>query len=168
MKTIFLDIDGVLATHKQYMMNRKKFWDKNDIAKDLRIPYPFDPKCVKIFNEILDATGADIVLSSDWKEHFSLKDLDLIFKFNGVNKSPIDITTSEIASFGNQTMNRAYQIGKYITDNDITNYVVIDDLNVGKYMAITNEEHKFVLTDNFEGLKQLSIKNKIINILNNG
>ena len=166
MKTIFLDIDGVLATHKQYMMNRKKFWDKNDIAKDLRIPYPFDPKCVKIFNEILDATGADIVLSSDWKEHFSLKDLDLIFKFNGVNKSPIDITTSEIASFGNQTMNRAYQIGKYITDNDITNYVVIDDLNVGKYMVITGDEDKFVLTDDFEGLKQLSIKNKVISILN--
>lgn len=168
MSIIFLDIDGVLATHKQYMMNRKKFWDKNDIAKELRIPYPFDPKCVKIFNEILDATGADIVLSSDWKEHFSLEDLDLIFKFNGVNKSPIDITTSEIASFGNQTMNRAFQIGEYVTRNNITNYVVIDDLNVGKYMVITDEVHKFVLTDDFEGLKQLSIKNKIINILNNG
>jgi hypothetical protein len=168
MKTIFLDIDGVLATHKQYMMNRKKFWDKNDIAKDLRIPYPFDPKCVKAFNEILDATGADIVLSSDWREHFSLEDLDKIFKFNGVNKSPIDITISELASFGNQTMNRAFQIGEYVTRNNLTNYVVIDDLNVGKYMVITDEGHKFVLTDDFEGLKQLSIKNKIINILNNG
>ena len=168
MSIIFLDIDGVLATHKQYMMNRKKFWDKNDIAKELRIPYPFDPKCVKIFNEILDATGADIVLSSDWREHFSLEDLDKIFKFNGVNKSPIDITISELASFGNQTMNRAFQIGEYVTRNNITNYVVIDDLNVGKYMVITDEGYKFVLTDDFEGLKQLSIKNKIINILNNG
>jgi len=165
-KTIFLDIDGVLATNKQYMMNRKKFWDKHDIAKELRIPYPFDPKCVKIFNEILDATGADIVLSSDWKQHFSLEDLDLIFKFNGVNKSPIDITTNEVASFGNQTMNRAFQIGEYIERNNITNYVVIDDLNVGKYMSITNDEDKFVLTDDFEGIKKLSIKSKIINILN--
>jgi hypothetical protein len=50
----------------------------------------------------------------------------------------------------------------------ITNYVVIDDLNVGKYMVITNEENKFVLTNDFEGIKQLGIKNKIINILNNG
>lgn len=164
---LFLDIDGVLATHKQYMMNRKKFWDKNEIAKDLRIPYPFDPKCVKIFNEILDATGADIVLSSDWREHWNLNDLDLIFKFNGVNKSPIDITTNEVASFGNQTMNRAFQIGEYIERKNITNYVVIDDLNVGKYMSITNDEDKFVLTDDFEGIKKLSIKSKIINILNN-
>jgi hypothetical protein len=168
MKTIFLDIDGVLATHKQYMMNRKKFWDKNPIAKELKIPYPFDPKCVKIFNEILDETGADIVLSSDWREHFSLEDLDKIFKFNGVNKSPVDITISELASFGNQIMNRAFQIGEYVTRNNITNYVVIDDLNVGKYMVITNEENKFVLTDDFEGLKKLNIKNKILKILANG
>lgn len=165
MKTIFLDIDGVLATHKQYMMNRKKFWDKNDIAKELRIPYPFDPKCVKIFNEILDATGADIVLSSDWKYHWNLGDLDIIFKFNGVNKSPIDTTINEDASMGNQTMNRAYQIGEYITRNNIDKYVVIDDLNVGKYMSITNEEHKFVLTNDFEGIKQLGIKDKILKIL---
>jgi hypothetical protein len=168
MSIIFLDIDGVLATHKQYMMNRKKFQDKNDIAKELNIAYPFDPKCVKIFNEILDSTGADIVLSSDWREYFSLGDLDTIFKFNGVNKSPVDVTISELASFGNQTMNRAFQIGEYVTRNNITNYVVIDDLNVGKYMVITNEDNKFVLTNDFEGIKQLGIKNKIINILNNG
>jgi hypothetical protein len=167
MKTIFLDIDGVLVTYKQYVMNKKKFQDKNPIAKELNISYPFDPKCVKIFNEILDETGANIVLSSDWKELFNLKELDKIFKFNGVNKSPIDVTISELASFGNQTMNRAFQIGEYVTRNNITNYVVIDDLNVGKYMVITNEENKFVLTNDFEGIKQLSIKNKIINILNN-
>jgi hypothetical protein len=165
---LFLDLDGVLATHKQYMMNQKKFQDKNLIAKDLRIPYPFDPKCVKVFNEILDATDADIVLSSDWKLHFSLDNIDKIFKFNGVNKSPIDTTVNEDASMSNQTMNRAFQIGEYVTRNNITNYVVIDDLNVGKYMVITNEENKFVLTNDFEGIKQLGIKNKIINILNNG
>jgi len=167
-KIIFLDIDGVLATHKQYMMNRKKFWDKNNIAKDLRIPYPFDPKCVKIFNEILDSTGAEIVLSSDWKYHWGLSDLDTIFKFNGVNKSPVDVTINEDASMSNMGRNRAYQIGKYITDYGITNYVVIDDLNISNYMAITNDDDKFVLTDDFEGLKKLGVKNKILNILNNG
>jgi hypothetical protein len=166
--TIFLDLDGVLATNKQYMMNRKKFQDKNPLAKDIRIPYPFDSKCVKVFNEILDATGADIVLSSDWREHFSLEDIDKIFKFNGVNKSPVDITISELASFGNQTMNRAFQIGEYAQRNNITNYVVIDDLNVGKYMVITNEEDKFFLTDDFEGIKKVGLKDKIINKLNNG
>jgi hypothetical protein len=163
---LFLDIDGVLATHKQYMMNQKKFRDKNPIAKELRIPYPFDPKCVKVFNEILDATDADIVLSSDWKLHFSLEDIDKIFMFNGVNKSPIDTTVNEDASMSNQTMNRAFQIGEYVTRNNITNYVVIDDLNVGKYMVITNEEDKFFLTNDFEGIKKVGLKDKIIKKLN--
>ena len=166
MKTIFLDIDGVLATNKQYMMNRKKFWDKNPIAKELKIPYPFDPKCVKIFNSILDATGAIIVLSSDWKLHWDLNGIDKIFKFNGINKSPIDFTTNDLASMGNIVRNRAYQIGKYITDYEITKYVVIDDLNVGSYMKITNDDDKFVLTDDFEGIKKVGLKDRIINILN--
>jgi histidinol phosphatase-like enzyme len=168
MKIIFLDIDGVLATHKQYMMNKKKFWDKNPVAKELKIPYPFDPKCVKVFNEILDVTGADIVLSSDWKTHWELTDIDKIFKFNGVKKSPIEFTTNDMVSFGNIVKNRAYQIGKYIQDHNITNYVVIDDLNISSFMSITNDQDKFVLTDDFEGIKKLSLKNKIIKILNNG
>ena len=166
MKTIFLDIDGVLATYKQYVMNKKKFQDKNPIAKELNISYPFDPKCVKIFNEILDETGANIVLSSDWKELFNLKELDKIFKFNGVNKSPIDTTINEDVSMGNITKNRAYQVGEYIQRKGITNYVVIDDLNISKFMSITNDDDKFVLTNDFEGLKQLGIKEKIIKILN--
>lgn len=166
MKIIFLDIDGVLATNKQYNYNRKKFRDKYPTAKNLNLPYPFDSKCVKVLNEILDVTNANIVLSSDWRNIWNLIELDEIFKFNNVKKSPIDVTSTEVASFGNLVMNRAYQIGKYITDNNISEYVVIDDLNIGKYMAITNEEFKFVLTDDFEGIKKLGLKSKIINILN--
>jgi hypothetical protein len=97
-----------------------------------------------------------------------LEDIDKIFKFNGVNKSPIDTTVNEDASMSNQTMNRAFQIGEYVTRNNITNYVVIDDLNVGKYMSITNEEDKFFSTDNFEGIKKVGLKDKIIKKLNNG
>ncbi len=149
-------------------MNRKKFWDKNPLAKELKIPYPFDPKCVKIFNEILDETGADIVLSSDWKYHWNLEDLDKIFKFNGINKSPIDTTINEDVSMGNMTKNRAYQVGEYIQIKNITNYVVIDDLNISNFMSITGDDDKFVLTDDFEGLKKLNIKNKILKILANG
>lgn len=168
MKIIFLDIDGVLATHKQYIMNRVKFWEKNPIAKELKIPYPFDPKCVKIFNEILDETNADIVLSSDWKTHFDLTTISEIFIFNGVKKAPFDITTNDVNSFGNIDMDRAYQIGQYIQDKKITNYVVLDDLDVEKYLSVTNGDKKVVKTNDFEGLKQLSLKNKILKILNNG
>jgi transposase len=69
---------------------------------------------------------------------------------------------------GNMTKNRAYQVGEYIQRKNITNYVVIDDLNISNFMSITGDDDKFVLTDDFEGLKKLNIKNKILKILANG
>jgi hypothetical protein len=35
----------------------------------------FDTKSVKILNEILEETGAEIVVSSDWKLHATLEEL---------------------------------------------------------------------------------------------
>jgi hypothetical protein len=166
MKVIFLDIDGVIATNKQFFMNSQKFRDKNDWAKELRVRYPFDKGCVKILNEILTETGAEIVLSSDWKMGGSLEDLDVIFKQNDVIKSPIDITPNEWVSMSNTTKNRAYQIELYLMNNKVDKYVVIDDLPVGEFMKLTEDDDKFVLTNDREGLKQLGVKNKILNILN--
>lgn len=163
-KIIFLDIDGVLATHLQFMMNRTKFRKKYPEADELRIPYPFDEGCVKIFNEIIKETGADIVLTSDWKLHWDLDEIDKIFKYNQVVKSPFVFTENDTKSFGNITLNRAWEIDLFIRANDVDNFVVIDDLWVDKYMKFG--EGRIVRTKDMEGLKQSGIKDKIINILN--
>jgi len=63
MTYIFLDIDGVLSTIKEYDKPRKKFWSKYDIANNLKIPYPFNEGCVKIFNEILTEFECKIIIS---------------------------------------------------------------------------------------------------------
>jgi len=52
-KIIFLDIDGVIAT-LDYTKNG--IWDLN-------------PKCQKLLGEILEKTGAKIVLSSSWRKN---------------------------------------------------------------------------------------------------
>jgi hypothetical protein len=64
MKVIFLDIDGVLATNKEFATNRTKFREKHLWAKELRVPYGWNKGCVDVFNEILDATNSEIVISS--------------------------------------------------------------------------------------------------------
>jgi hypothetical protein len=161
MKTIFLDIDGVMATHREFMRLRKKFHDKYDEAKRLHIPYPFNKGCVKILNDILTETDAQIVLSSDWKLHWNLEELDLIFKFNEVIKSPIAVTGSHPVSFGNLEKNRVNEIKKYMEKHDVGSYVIIDDLHMDIY-----EIPRFVRTKDVEGLKQLGIKKKILNFLN--
>jgi hypothetical protein len=92
MKTIFLDIDGVLATNKQFSRNREKFKHNYKWAEEYDVPYPYDEGCVKILNEIVESTGAQIVLSSDWKLHYNLGTMGKIFEANGIKTNPVDTT----------------------------------------------------------------------------
>ena len=161
MKIIFLDIDGVLATHKEFMMNRTKFQTKHPEAKEIRIPYPFNQGCVKVFNEILDETNAVIVLSSDWRFHWDLNDLDKIFKFNGIKKSPIAITSKIKRKLSSDLEDdRSFQIKKYVDEILPDSWVAIDDLN------LLSLGDNFIRTKDMEGLKQTGIKEKIIKKLN--
>jgi hypothetical protein len=164
-KIIFLDIDGVLSTQKQFSMNRDKFQKKNEWAYEHNVPYPFDKKCVEVLNEILDETDAEIILTSDWRHHWDLIRLHEIFKNNGVIRSPRMVTKNAPVSFGNLEKNRAHEIDLFLKDFNFVNYVIIDDLNVGKYLESKND--KFVLTKDTQGLKENNIKTKILKILNN-
>jgi len=157
--TIFLDIDGVLATDKQFFMSRARYHGKSPVAAELGVPYPFDPGCVDKLNQILRDTGARIVLSSDWRLHWSLSDMALIFRMNGVESVPYDATTN--LPMANLEMARAAEIGDYVSENGLTDFVVIDDLNVGKFMARTGEQDKFFMTRSSEGLKQVGLAGKI-------
>lgn len=163
-KIIFLDIDGVLATNIEFNRVRRKFWDKYDKAETLHIPYPFNPRCVEIFNEILEETGASIVLSSDWRLHWNLDELRQIFEFNNVIKSPFD-TTKELDSNMYITLEeeRSAQIENYVKTHQIENYVIIDDLDMKRNLM---DDEKFIKTTSREGLKQTNIKTKILKILN--
>ena len=166
MKPIFfLDIDGVLATdYELFDINTKDFMNENTWAKELKVPYPFNKHCVNVFNDILLKTDADIVLSSDWKKHWSLEQLDIIFKENDVIKSPIDITDFKYISFSNYEENRAYQIKRYIKEHNIEKYVIVDDMCLNFYLD--NLKKKFVRTDSLDGIKNIDVKNEIIKILN--
>jgi hypothetical protein len=163
MKTIFLDIDGVLATDKEFMGNRTKFRQKYPDADRLRIPYPFNKRAVEVFNEILDATDAEIVLSSDWRLHWDLEELDEIFKFNGVNKSPINITSKYKRKMSSDLEDdRVHQIVLYKREHSLENWVAIDDLD----LSFSLGDHFFKTKSNM-GIKQTGLKDKIINKLNN-
>ena len=73
MKVIFLDIDGVLINRRYASRNTA------------------DPHCVEQLNRITNATGADIVVSSSWKD-YGLPKITLILKQWGVEADIIDVT----------------------------------------------------------------------------
>lgn len=166
MITIFLDIDGVLATHREFFTNKNKFYQKNPLAKELGIPYPFNKECVLIFNEILDLYKCQIVLSSDWKLHFNLDEINQIFMFNRVKQSPIDITQDFRYKGQMLSMWRASEIKTYIDEHNIDKWITIDDLPLGGWFDDFKMGDRCILTIDTEGLKQSGLKNKIFKKLN--
>jgi len=156
-KYIFLDIDGVLATVKQYNLSvNSKSW-----LKDYNV-YPFDKGCVKVFNEILEKTNADYVISSDWRTEFSFEELCDIFTINGVIRPPVGVTRFHPTSMSDRMKNRSGEILLYVEDNLIDHWVAIDDEDMYYWLG----DHFFLCKTDFEGIKQTGLKQKIIKYLN--
>ena len=75
-KIIFLDIDGVLRTHKSDLE-----WSKKINAKVYRgVNRLFDKELVDNLNEVIFLTNAKIVVTSNWRIHLSLDELKKYLK----------------------------------------------------------------------------------------
>ena len=190
-KVIFLDHDGVICLSNNWGGRTKK-WSKYrsanpDSSKEIKYAPvsvrfdDFDTKAVKVLNEILEETGAEIVVSSDWKLHATLEELGEYYEQQGIIKKPIALTPN-ISQCKDYESNfiwsprweleqiRTIEIKQYLHDNpEFIQWVSIDDLNMGKIgepwkdiWAINN----FVLTPKSnEGIKQSGVKEKILNYL---
>ena len=191
MKVIFLDHDGVIALSNNWG-GRKKKWAKYrssnpESSKEIKdAPVfvrfdDFDTKAVKILNDIIEETGCEIVVSSDWKLHATLEELGEYYESQGISKKPIALTPN-IQQCKDYDDNfiwsprweleqiRTIEIKQYLHDHpEVTHWVSVDDLNMGKIgepwkdiWAINN----FVLTPKSnEGIKQSGVKEKILNYL---
>jgi hypothetical protein len=154
-KVIFLDIDGVICTIREFNMTHvaKTYLTKYNV-------YPFNPKCVKVLNEILEETKATIVLSSDWKLYFDLEELADIFSINGVKYAPVIVTPDYYKKDKDKKLEeiRTIEIKDFINEHEINKYVVIDDLDM--YNGFNDE---FILCgDNYQGIKKTGLKERII------
>ena len=187
---IFLDNDGVICLSNNWGSRSKK-WAKHrsanpetskeveDAPVEVRFD-DFDKKAVKVLNEILEETGAEIVVSSDWRYHATLDELGEYYLSQGILKKPIgvtkmlgkcDIPKNFIWSpKWDLEQSRSLEILQYLKDHpEVTEWVAVDDLNMGKdeewkIWGLTN----FVLTPkSSEGIKQLGVKEKIIKYLTN-
>ncbi len=198
MKVIFLDNDGVICLSNNWG-GRSKKWAKyrseNPNGSQFKPDAPvfvrfddFDTKAVKVLNSILEETGAEIVVSSDWRYHASLEELGDYYESQGIIKRPIGITSKtqdidpiiwqQLRFRADLELERYIEITDYITKHpEITNWVAVDDLNMSvDYLSKHFSNRKddgikpgltnFVLTpiDN-EGIKQSGVKDKILSFL---
>ena len=145
---LFLDIDGVLRTHKSDL-------EWSDQLKSPLYKRKFSTRAVSNLNIITGYTRAKIVVISTWRTFISFQELKNIFKDNGVSSEVIGITP--IGS------SRGEEIEQYISENDIRDYVVLDD-NVNDILNIIDND-KVIKIDSRIGLEDDEIIQNVFDIL---
>jgi hypothetical protein len=189
MKIIFLDHDGVICLSQQFggrrkkqmkVENRKLSWTPMNFPVDCRFDN-FDKKAIKVLNAILEETGAEIVVSSDWKNWATVEEMGEYYKEQGIIKTPIDFTPREYMLPEKQEWHpewdleasRTLEIQEWLKDHtDVTHWVAIDDLDMsfkevsnnrsGTGWGLTNFVHTPKVT---EGIKRSGIKEKVLKFL---
>lgn len=195
MKVIFLDNDGVICLannwgsrfKKREAVDRNPHLDSNLQSVEYRFD-DFDEKAIKVLNEILEETGAEIVVSSDWRHHATLKELGEYYLSQGIIKAPIAVTSLteyidpelwKILRYrADIELERSIEINNWINKHpEITHWVAVDDLNMSVKYLSDRFTHRDGLNEkpgltNFvhtkksnEGIKQGGIKEKILKYL---
>jgi hypothetical protein len=163
MKIIFLDIDGVICLSREWgsRMRKIKRWEleggEGEPPVTIRLD-DFNKIAVDVLNDIILTSGADIVISSDWRLYATLDEMKDLFHQFGVIKGPIDFTP-ELQTVTKRADIRVDEINLWLSNHpEVTNWVAIDDLDL-------SELDNFVKTREREGLKQCNISNKILKFL---
>jgi hypothetical protein len=195
MKVIFLDNDGVICLSENWGSRRKKqikegrsmgTYEK-DLPIHLRLDN-FDKKAVKVLNQILETTGAEIVISSDWRFHGTLEELGDYYISQGIIKKPIAVTDmfkdifprewSALRFRADLELERYMEINHWLQNHpEVTHWVAVDDLNMSvdflgeRFSSADGSDEKPGLTNfvhtprSWEGIKQSGVKDKIIKFL---
>ena len=199
MKVLFLDNDGVICLSNNWGGRAKKWAkyrsenpnssnDKRDAPVDIRFD-DFDEKAIKVLNSILEETGAEIVVSSDWRFHANLEELGDYYESQGIVKRPIAITSRtedvnpelwKVLRFrADLELQRSIEIIDWLQKHpEVTNWVAVDDLDMSvdylsKHFTHNDSENddkpgltNFVHTPRSnEGIKQSGVKDKILKFL---
>ena len=196
MKVIFLDNDGVICLSSNWGSRHKKQkeWGKRKLSmsnSEIPVEYRFDNfdrKAIKILNEILEKTGAEIVVSSDWRFHANLEELGEYYTSQGIIKKPIAVTDmfkdifprewSQLRFRADLELERSMEINNWLENHiEVTHWVAIDDLNMSidflgdRFSSKDGSDSKPGLTNfvhtprSYEGIKQSGIKQKVLKYL---
>ena len=173
MKVIFLDNDGVMCLSTEWGGRDKKIkkWKLANpgdpgYVNDPKIPAHikmdnFNSKAVKVLNDILALTDAEIVVSSDWKLHCTLEQLQDMFIKYGVSKAPIGTTPNHVLkSMDELESTRVSEITEWLSSHpDVDKWVAIDDLDLSALEFFVHTKRMK------EGIKQSGIKEQILKFL---
>lgn len=161
-KIIFLDIDGVLNS-AQSLIHFKAFGYPTKIKQaylktgEIDCPY-FDPISVSLLKAIVKTLGAKIVISSTWRLNCSMQDFNLIFNYYGFNTEDVIIGKTH-----NRGDSRSTQIKDWVSDNNILDFIIIDDIHESNWDEDLRE--KLINVNGDVGFNMINVK-QILKICN--
>lgn len=170
-KYIFLDIDGVL--------NSEHTLNESCENMDQKMASIISDQLVKNLSYLVEKTDAKIILSSSWRVYFNnnIKNPNNIFAMAllaSLNKYNLKLHDMTPYPKGPHSSERGLEIKTYVEQNNITDYVVIDDeqfsdfkihLDMSRFIQ-TNFGDETTTIEN-EGLN-IKVAEKAIEILNKG
>ena len=160
-KVIFMDIDGVLNTERQQNHCRAE-----GIAYVDGFGFAFDPVAVAHLEKIVNATGADIVISSSWKV-WGLDAMQRMWDRRNLPGKVIDITpdtaSDEMLLSADLDMDlpavKGSEIKEWLDTNgsQVTHYAILDDMED----MLPEQQSHFVQTDPEIGITEDDAKRAI-------
>src|SRR3990167_1730232 len=132
MKALFLDIDGVLNgigfLKGQVMSGGRDRIDRETVGR---------------INQIVEATDAQIVLTSSWRLENALSSIDTFLRGYGLEPH-ISEKTSLLD-------HRGAEISAWLDRKDVAQYAILDD------DAVLGHDHHFVRTRAYDGVKDQDV-----------
>lgn len=164
MKIIFLDIDGVLNSDvycaSDYYKEATAGMSDAEvmlIAHHLHL----DPDAIKLMNDLVDRSGAEVVLSSTWRTKYTPDEMTDMLKGRGAT---FKITDSTPVLFGklSERIPRGKEIGAYLKkfERQPDSYIILDD-----YEDMLTLKPNLVKVDSRYGLTIANV-NKALKLLN--
>ena len=162
-KIIFLDFDGVLNNLPLIFKANEDFPDANYTDDDYSKAM-IGEEFVQKVNQITDATGADIVLSTSWRRIYGIDLLREWLKEKGLKADVIGETPTQ-DHCGFQFGTRGGEILEWMAVMDFDGpFVILDDLHKSEFSLPTLPAH-FVQTKMAKGLTDENVE-QAIKILN--
>lgn len=151
MKIIFLDFDGVLDTAYYDLVLTSKGLQETDEYGPI-----FDPTCVTNLEAIINATKADIVVTSSWKYLMTYEELLRMWKTRGMPGRIIDATP-------NISRHRGDEIDVWLREcKAACEYAIIDDLDAHNFNE--HQQPRLVTVNPYNGLDDIAAR-RVIGIL---
>jgi len=130
-KIIFVDVDGPLSYGT---------WPdgKVKINNRLKIPYAWVQRDCDALTEVINKTGANVVISSDWKLHYTIEEMGQIFEHYGIPNVIVGATDDyKVKMSSPLEWDRADQIMKWVVENELEmrNWIALDDLRIAQFFG---------------------------------